>query len=108
MFDKRINTSMIVPTSKIALKTSCIEACNGDLDKAAKLYEYFVADLPDLPDFSPAKPTIVEQAKNVIGDTFEWLETNQDKFSKVLGLIKGLKSGPSAQPVEGVPPIPNE
>lgn len=31
---------MINPSSKIALKISCLQACGNDVDKAEKLYKF--------------------------------------------------------------------
>jgi hypothetical protein len=106
---KQINLDMIVPTSKIALKTSCFRACEGDIDKAERLYEFFAKDLTNLPDFDVAPPTPFAQAKEMIGNAFSWLDSNQEKIAGYYQLFQQLRNGGSI-PVElpNVPPIPNE
>ena len=112
MFGKQINLDMIIPTSKVALKTSCIRACNGDIDKATKLYEFFASDLTNLPDFDVMPPSGFEQAKQMIGGAFNWIDANQDKIVGWYNLIQQLRGGAalptSGSPIPDVPPIPNE
>lgn len=113
MFGKKnINLDMIVPTSKIALKTSCLRACDNDLEKAEKLYEFFAKDLANLPDFDVAPPTVLEQAKEMIGNTFSWLDNNQEKIVGYYQLFKQIRNGADlsivSQPLSNVPPIPTE
>ena len=103
---------MIVPTSKIALKTSCLRACGNDLDKAERLYEFFAKDLCNLPDFDVAPPSAFEQAKQMIGNAFNWLDSNQDKIAGYYNLIQQMRNGgelPIApQPMPDASPIPTE
>lgn len=111
---KNINLDMIVPTSKVALKTSCIRACNGDIDKATKLYEFFANDLKELPDFDIMQPSAFQQAKDFIANTFSWIDNNQDKVVGYYNIIQQLRGGqplniaPPPQSFPDVPPIPNE
>lgn len=100
---------MIIPTSKVSLKASCIRACEGDIEKAEKLYEFFVKDLTNLPDFDIAPPSVFDQAKDMIGNAFSWLDNNQDKLVGYYQMFQQLRNGgelPTALP--SVPPIPNE
>ena len=53
----------IWPTSKATLKLQCLFCTKGDIDEAAKLYDYFAKDIPDLPDFDPVSPTWVGMRK---------------------------------------------
>lgn len=108
MFDKPIHPELIVPTSKVTLKTSCLRACNNDVDKAAKLYDFFVKDLETIPDFDPVPPTFMQQAKSTIGDLFGWVDQNQDKLMGAFQMIKQMRGGsvPTGQPPIDVPPIP--
>lgn len=112
---KQINMDMIVPTSKIALKTSCIRACNGDIEKASKLYDFFAKDLANLPDFDVAPQTMIEQAKNMIGGTLSWIDNNQDKLVGYYNLFQMIRGGqsipivsPKVAPPVDVPPIPSK
>ena len=103
---------MIVPTSKMALKTSCIRACNNDIEKAERLYEFFAKDLTNLPDFDIAPPTAFQQAKEFIANTFSWIDNNQDKIVGYYNIIQQMRGGtpivPPSAPAPDVPPIPNE
>lgn len=106
---------MIVPSSKMALKTSCIRACGNDIDKAERLYEFFVKDLKDIPDFDVAPPSVLQQAKDVIANTFSWIDNNQDKIVGYYNVIQQIRGGqalniptPAATAPIDVPPIPNE
>lgn len=100
---------MIIPTSKVSLKASCIRACEGDIEKAEKLYEFFVKDLTNLPDFDIAPPSVFDQAKDMIGNAFSWLDNNQEKIAGYYQLFQQLRNG-GGLPAElpNVPPIPNE
>jgi hypothetical protein len=112
MFGKKsINLDMVVPTSKIALKTSCLRACDNDLEKAEKLYEFFAKDLANLPDFDVAPPSAFEQAKQMIGNAFSWIDSNQDKIVGYYQLFQQMRGGElpiAPQPMPNVPPIPTE
>lgn len=112
MFGKKINLDMIVPTSKVALKTSCIRACDGDIEKATKLYEFFASDLGSLPDYDVMPPSAFEQAKQMIGGAFNWIDSNQDKIVGWYNLVQQLRGGQTlpigGAPIDGIPPIPNE
>ena len=105
-----IDINMIVTTSKMALKASCIRACNNDVDKAERLYDFFIKDIKDIPDFDIQPPSAFEQIKTMAGDVFGWVEQNQGKLIDAYNIFQSLRGGqplnvPSG-PVEGVPPIP--
>lgn len=107
MFGKQdINIGMIVPTSKMALKVTCIQACGGDIDKAGKLYDYFVKGVSELPDFDPQRPSTLDQVRAAAGDIFGWLEQNGEKVSGLLQMIRGTAAPAAGAPPPGVPPIP--
>ena len=105
-----IDINMIVTTSKMALKASCIRACNNDVEKAEKLYDFFVKDIKDIPDFDVRQPSAFEQIKTITGDIFGWVEKNQGKLLDAYNLFQSIRGGqpiniPSG-PVDGIPPIP--
>lgn len=108
--NKEINVDMIVPTSKMALKASCMRACGNDIDKAEKLYDFYMKDIESIPDFDAIPPTTFEQIKGMAGDIFGWLEQNQDKLVGAYNFIQNLrgKGGIAAAggPPAGIPPIP--
>lgn len=105
---------MIVPTSKVSLKTSCLRACGNDIDKAERLYEFFAKDLTDLPDFEMVRPTTFQQAKDMIGGTLSWIDSNQDKIIGYYNLFQMMRGGQplpvmgGATPPVDIPPIPVE
>lgn len=111
MFGKReINVDMIVPTSKMSLKASCMKACGNDVEKAERLYDFFIKDIKDIPDFDVAPPSTFEQIKGIAGDVFGWVEQNQDKLIGAYNFIQSMRGGatisPAGGPPAGVPPIP--
>ena len=116
MFFKRnkIRKDMIQnirPTSKVALKMSCLYTCNGDVDKAEKLYKFLCDGLDDLPTFDVQQPTTMQQIKDGAVQTFQWLNQNQDTIMNWVGIIKQIfnKGGGGAAPMPTasapIPPI---
>lgn len=106
-----IAVDMIVPTSKMALKASCIRACGGDIDKAEKLYDFYMKDIESIPDFDVRPPSTFEQIKGMAGDVFGWIEQNQDKLVGAYNFIQAARGGTpigvaAGAPPAGVPPIP--
>lgn len=105
-----IDMDMIVTSSKMALKASCIKACDNDVDKAERLYDFFVKDIKDIPDFDVKPPSAFEQIKTMAGDVFGWVEQNQGKLLDAYNVFQSIRGGqplniPSG-PIDGVPPIP--
>ena len=98
----------IIPTSKVSLKLSCLQSCNGDIDKAEQLYAYLTEGIDDLPTFDPVKPSTFEQAKSMIGEGFGWVKENQETIVNWVSFFRdmfgkgGGKGPPTASPV---PPI---
>ena len=111
MFGKpSINPEMIVATSKVALKTSCLRACDNDIDKAMKLYDFFIKDMPNLPDFDVTPPSAMQQAKEMAVNAFSWLDQNQERLLGYWQMFQQMRGGivPIATPPTNVPPIPNK
>ena len=111
----KIQIDMIVPTSKMSLKASCIKACGNDIEAATKLYEFFAKDLTNLPDFDIVPPNAFQQAKDFIASTFAWIDGNQDKLVGYYNIFQQLRGGQplpilpqSGTPPTDVPPIPNK
>ena len=102
----------IRPTSKIALKMSCLYTCNGDVAKAEKLYDFLAKDIEDLPTFDVQQPTTMQQRKDGAVQTFAWLNQNQDTIMNWVGIIKQMfNNGGGATPTPTasapIPPINN-
>lgn len=108
----KINLDMIVPTSKVTLKTTCLRACNNNVDEAMKLYDFYAKDLPTLPDFDVAPPTVFQQAKSTLSDIFSWADQNQDKLIGVYNFFQHMRTGQpisvESAAIPNVPPIPSE
>lgn len=109
---KKINLDMIVPTSKVTLKTTCLKACNNNIDEAMKLYDFYAKDLPTLPDFDVVPPTVFQQAKTAISDIFSWADQNQDKIIGAYNFFQHIRTGQpmavESAPIQNISPIPNE
>ena len=102
------DTEKLIPTSKIALKLSCLNACENDIEKAEKLYGYMVNDLKDLPDTEPVVPSGIQRFKMGADDIIGWISEHKDLIQQGIGLLQGLKKPTSAlKGVAGVSPIPN-
>ncbi len=101
---------MIVPTSKMTLKMSCLQACGNDVYKATELYDFLAKDMQALPDFDAPKPTVLQQARDTIGGLFSWVDANQDKLVGAYNMFQSIRGGgqlpmPTGAPVDA-PPIP--
>ncbi len=111
MFGKKtVDMDMIVTTSKMALKASCIRACGNDIQKATELYDFFIKDMTTLPDFDIVPPSMMTQVKDFIGNALGWIDQNQEKIMGYYHFFQQLKSGQgntiTEQPSEIPPPIP--
>ena len=94
----------IRPTSKAALKMQCLYSCNGDIEKADKLYSYMIKDMEDLPTYDIVPPSSMQQFKEGAIQTFGWINQNQDTIMNWIGMIKDMfgRGGNN-----GMPPMPN-
>ena len=104
--------STIQPTSKASLKMQCLYICKGDIGEAAKLYDYFVKDMPSLPDFDPVQPTWMDNTKETVNGLMGWLKENQDTLAQGYEFVRSIVQkralppvGEAAAPVEALPPI---
>ena len=89
----KIDTKMIQairPTSKASLKQQCLLISKGDLDQATKLYDFYIKDMEDLPNFDLVQPTTMQQARTMVVDTFKWANDNQEQIMNWVGFIKNL------------------
>lgn len=100
----------IRPTSKATLKLQCLFCTKGDIDEAAKLYDYFAKDIPDLPDFDPVSPTWVDNTKQTVNGLMGWLKENQDTLAQGYEFVRSIVQNKSLPPVAETPPqapLPN-
>lgn len=101
------NLSGIRATSKLSLKLSCLAISNGDLDKAMKMYDFFIKDM-ELPDVEPIPPTKFETIKHSVNEVSGMIKDNKDDLMDLVGFIMGLvgKKAPIASG-GNIPPLPN-
>lgn len=104
------DVSLIQTTSKDALKRSALLVCGGDIKAAKEIYDFFVADMPNMPDFDPPTASVVEQAKSTITGVLGWVDSNQDKLVGYYNLFQAMRGKvgidiPSAPAPADVPPI---
>lgn len=110
--EQPINLNMIDPSSKIALKMSCVQSSGGDLSKAKELYDFFAADI-QIPDYPEPKPSTIQRFAQQADMLFGWLENNGDKFIKgynMIQMFRGKAPIPFMQAAEAateaIPPVP--
>lgn len=99
----------IRPTSKAALKMQCLYSCNGDIEKADKLYSYMIKDMEDLPTYDIVPPSSMQQLKEGAIQTFGWINQNQDTIMNWIDAIRGLfnKGGNNMPPAATANPVPS-
>ena len=106
------NMEMIRTTSKDALKRSLMQMYQGDVATMERMYDFYMKDMQNVPDFDPVAPSMLQQAKTTIGDLFGWADANQEKLVGAYNLFRAMKSGEpisavsTATPVADVPPLP--
>ena len=78
------------PTSKATLKMQCLMVCKGDIDEAAKLYDYFAKDMPALPDYDAPVPTWLDNTKDVAGGIIGWIGENRDTLAQGYEILRAM------------------
>lgn len=91
--------------SKASLKQQCLLISEGDIDKATKLYEFYIKDMEDLPTFDPIQPTTMQQVKETASSTFQWVKENKDDIMDWVGFFRGMFSKGGASEATPLPPI---
>lgn len=61
------NMEMIRTTSKDALKRSLMQMYQGDVATMERMYDFYMKDMQNVPDFDPVAPSMLQQAKTTIG-----------------------------------------
>ena len=98
----------IIPTSKMSLKMCCIRACGNDIKAASELYDFFIKDMPCIPDFDVTPPSTMQQITEGAKKIFGWIDNNQDKIAGYYNLIQQMRGKMTATAPVQAPPIPNE
>lgn len=103
----KIDITLIQTTSKDALKRTALFACGGDVKAAEEIYNFFIKDMPNMPDFDTIPPTFMEQAKNTIGGVLGWVDENQDKLVGYWNIIQQMRGGGNIPPTTptNLPPL---
>lgn len=104
----KIDITLIQTTSRDALKRSALFASGGDVKQAEEIYNFFVKDMPNMPDYDTIPPTFMEQAKSTIGGVLGWVDENQDKLVGYWNIIQQMRGGGAVQPPvspTNLPPI---
>jgi hypothetical protein len=106
MFGREPDYSIIRTTSKEAIKRTALLACGNDIKKATEIYDFFVKDMPNLPDTDPVLPSTFDQVKETAMSIFQWGEANQDKIIGGINLVLQMigKQPLGAAPIDIVPP----
>lgn len=107
---------MIDPTSKMALKMSCLQTANGDVKKAKELYDFLSEGMESMPEFPVQQPSLMQQAQQGIGSFFGFLKDNQNELMQTWNFIQQMRGGQPigvpmpgaapAMPVADIPPLP--
>ena len=100
------DVSMLQTTSKDSLKRSALFVTGGDIKAATEIYDFFIKDMPNMPDYDSAQPSFMEQAKDTIGGVLGWVDQNQDKIMGYWQLIQSFRGGGGAPSAPtNIPPI---
>ena len=77
------------PSSKVQLRQFCIVFCEGDVEKANKLYNYYSAGI-ELPDTEPVPPSKMQVVKDNALDIFGFVRDNQNDIINAITFIKAI------------------
>ena len=106
LFGKEYDYSIIRTTSKDALKRTALIVSGNDIKKAEEIYDFFIKDLPDMPDYDPVPLTTFEQVKGTAQQIIQWSQENQDQVRGAISLIMQLfGKQPAVMPTNVPPPI---
>ena len=106
LFGKEYDYSIVRTTSKDALKRTALIASGNDIKKAEEIYEFFIKDLPNMPDYDPVQPSTFEQMKGTAQQILQWGQENQDQVRGAISLIMQLfGKQPIAVAADVPPPI---
>lgn len=92
---------MIDPSSKMALRMTCLQQAQGDVKKAKELYDYLSEGMDSMPEYPVQKPTIMQQ----VGSLFGWVKENQNDIVQAVNFIQSVRGAqPIGMPIPSVPP----
>ena len=76
----------------------CLFAAKGDINEAAKLYDYFAKDMPELPDYDPVPPTWQQNTAQTVNSIFSWLKENSGTIQQAYSMVQQLISNRGVLP----------
>ena len=104
--EKRMNfIQSFTPTCKMQLLQVCLWYCNGDTDKAQKMFAYYANNV-ELPDTEPVQPTWQQNTKDTVNGLLSWFKENQDVLAQGYDFIRSVIANRSAVPLENPTPLP--
>lgn len=101
LFSKQYDFSLLRTTSKDALKRSALFISGGDIKAAAEIYDFFVRDIPNMPDFDQPEQSGYERTRDTITSVLSWIDNNQDKIMGYYNLFRSMRSNGG-----NIPPLP--
>lgn len=78
MFGREYDYSLIKTSSKEALLRSAITVAGNDIKKASEICDYFIKQLPNMPEREPAPITAMDQLEAFAGKVSAWSEKHPD------------------------------
>lgn len=108
---RKFDSTMIDPTSKMALKMTCLQQANGDVRKATELYTFLADGMETMPEFPVQQPTLIQQAQQTLGNVFGWMKENQGEITQLWEMFQSFRNGqsmpvPPVTPPADIPPLP--
>lgn len=104
---------MINPSSKMALKMSCLQQTGGDVKKAEELYRFLADGVESMPDYPAQQPSTFQQIQQTAGQIFGWVKENQGDIVNAVNFIQQIRGAQpigmpmaSATPPADIPPLP--
>ena len=79
-----------IPTSKAQLIQVAMWYHKGDTMKAQEMIDFYVKNIPNLPDFDPVAPTFMQQMSNTASGLYNWIKENQSELVEGYQFIQGL------------------
>lgn len=99
---------MIDPSSKMALRMTCLQQANGDVKKAKELYDYLSEGMENMPEYPVQQPSFMQQAQQTVGSLFGWVKENQNDLVQAWNFVQSMRGGqPIGAPMPGIAPVPS-
>ena len=90
-----------IPTSKAQLIQVAMWYHKGDMMKAQQMVDFYTKNIPNLPDFDPVQPTIMQQLKSGATGLFNFIKENQSDLLTGYEIIQGIIQNKGLLPTIG-------